>query len=153
MKTRWSDKRRGWFIFVFLLLIIFCAAPAKGAVLLYGCSGSGCNGTNPNTTGCDVGASTVAYVTINYHGNIQLRNSSGCNTYWARTILDLTYIEHYANATLMYYYWKGSTYPIQHDQVMYTLQRYSGSGYQACGYLGDTQQTSYYPSNCTSPVP
>jgi Protein of unknown function (DUF2690) len=55
------------------------------------CSGSGCNGTSPETTGCAASASTLAshqiydrYTGANI-GYVELRGSSVCKTRWART--------------------------------------------------------------------
>ncbi len=49
------------------------------------CSGNGCNGKNPATTGCDVGAKTIqtAVFTNSY---VELRYSPTCGTNWARTL-------------------------------------------------------------------
>lgn len=47
------------------------------------CSGVACNGVDPNVTGCDVGASTLATKTF-AQGKLELRYSSTCKTKWAK---------------------------------------------------------------------
>jgi len=54
------------------------------------CSGNGCTGQDPNTTGCSATASTVlSHLILNginqQIGLIELRFSSTCKTNWART--------------------------------------------------------------------
>jgi len=62
--------------------VLFAGSPAQAA----SCSGVGCNGLNPDSTGCSVSsASTALTVNAGYGDwNLELRKSAGCNTYWAR---------------------------------------------------------------------
>lgn len=60
---------------------------------------------------------------------------------------------HYVNATLKNYYYNFSKWYIFQYKQMYTRQRYAGSGYQACGLIGNTIINYYYPENCTRPQP
>lgn len=138
-------------VLVSALLVLTGGKTVIGNRLLAGCSGSGCNGTDPHATDCDDTATTITSHSISY-GYTQIRKSTECTTYWARTY-HTSSTSHYANSTLKYYYWIGSLSPIGQYQSMYTSQRYAGSGYEGCGYLGDTKTTSYYPENCTSPEP
>ncbi len=50
------------------------------------CSGSSCNGRDPHTTGCDVGARTIDEFTSPADGymRVELRYSSACYAAWAR---------------------------------------------------------------------
>ena len=48
------------------------------------CSGTGCNGQNPVTTGCDAGAYTVQTAVFS-NSYVELRYSPTCGTNWART--------------------------------------------------------------------
>ena len=52
---------------------------------LVGCSGSGCNGLNPATTGCSADAYTVQTATFS-NSFVQLRYSPTCGTNWGRVI-------------------------------------------------------------------
>jgi hypothetical protein len=77
-----------------LLLALLLALPMVGAVgspvLAATCSGNGCNGTSPETTGCAATASTYAYKwifknnTLTRVGKAELRHSSACGTWWTR---------------------------------------------------------------------
>jgi hypothetical protein len=55
------------------------------------CSGSGCNNTSPQTTGCSAGAVTKKSATIyddfqttKVIGKVELRYSPTCKTFWSR---------------------------------------------------------------------
>ncbi len=50
---------------------------------LVGCSGSGCNGLNPATTGCSAGAYTVQTAVFS-NSRVELRYSPTCGTNWGR---------------------------------------------------------------------
>lgn len=47
------------------------------------CSGTGCNNKDPEATGCDSGATTVASTKTSY-GELDLRWSAACQTNWVR---------------------------------------------------------------------
>lgn len=57
------------------------------------CSGNACSGQNPNSTGCDANASTIAqlYVSVPngggtyYYELVEVRKSNICTTKWAKT--------------------------------------------------------------------
>lgn len=77
------------------------AAPAPGrspasvaAPAAVTCTGSGCDGTNPETTGCAASAITAEFANIYYQGvivgTVELRYSTTCRTAWAR-IYSTTY--------------------------------------------------------------
>ncbi len=48
------------------------------------CSGNGCNGKSPATTGCETGAYTVQTAVFS-NSYVELRYSPTCGTNWART--------------------------------------------------------------------
>ena len=50
---------------------------------LVGCSGSGCNGLNPATTGCSADAFTVQTAVFS-NSRVELRYSPTCGTNWGR---------------------------------------------------------------------
>lgn len=72
-------------LFFVTLFFLGVWAPSLVQTVLAGCYGSSCHGYNPNTMGCDSGATTVAYVD-NYGGRVQWRHSSSCNSEWERTV-------------------------------------------------------------------
>jgi len=49
------------------------------------CSGNGCNGQNPATSGCDAGAYTVQTAVFS-NSFVELRYSPTCGTNWGRVI-------------------------------------------------------------------
>ena len=72
------------------LLVVLAALPAAAAT----CSGSGCNGLNPSTTGCTTGAYVVSETDIydsfssDYIGGVQLWWSPTCETAWSYVYSD-----------------------------------------------------------------
>ncbi|MFL6161511.1 MAG: DUF2690 domain-containing protein [Jatrophihabitantaceae bacterium] len=49
------------------------------------CSGYGCDGTDPQSSGCAATAETVASAWVNYpYSKVELRYSTACRTTWAR---------------------------------------------------------------------
>ena len=112
------------------------------------CSGTGCDGLNPNTTGCDATAQNVHSTTSN-GARIELRRSSECSTYWARTT-NVSGVSKYANATLKYYYFTASPATIANNQLVYSPQKYSsnGAGMAACGQVSDSYLGSMIYSPC-----
>ncbi len=99
------------------------------------CYGGDCNNTNPHTTGCDVGAITIAYIHP-ASSRVDLRSSSTCATQWARTINTDGYgRSFYANATLKSFYYTYSPGPIGVAQQVYSNQQYARTNQQACGYV------------------
>ena len=67
------------------------------------CSGYGCDYQDPIATGCSSGAYTVASAPITYqgitYGTVELRWSPTCQTNWARTTVNNSYLglTRYAN--------------------------------------------------------
>ena len=117
-------------------------------VLAATCSGSGCNNTNPNSTGCDVGATTVSSI-YPASSRVDLRSSSTCATKWAKTTnTDSLNRSFYANATLKNYYYTHSPAPIAKNLSVYSNQRYNITG-QACGYVGPSLINFAVSSPCT----
>ncbi len=57
------------------------------------CSGNGCNGQNPVTTGCDASAKTIQTAVFN-NSYVELRYSPACGTNWGRVTskVGLTYL-------------------------------------------------------------
>ena len=49
----------------FILVVTFMFAPSVEVLAFLACQGSSCEGLNPNSTGCDEGASTVQQFTGN----------------------------------------------------------------------------------------
>jgi hypothetical protein len=99
------------------------------------CSGSGCNNTDPGTTGCNADAATVRTVyPPSGKARVQLRFSDTCQTRWSRTV-NIATLNYYANATLRYWYYHAVA--LGPGYSTYSNQRY-GSGYQACGDVGSS---------------
>lgn len=63
--------------------MILVSPPAQAAT----CSGTGCNGKDPEATGCSAGATVADSVALYPSGRAQLRWSPSCGTNWVR-ILD-----------------------------------------------------------------
>ena len=137
-------------IVVFLVIPLMLAAfVAQAAPLQATCSGGGCNGLNPHTTGCDQSTTTWESRSIS-NGHIELRFSWICETLWARTRNENGW--HYAQSTLAYYmFWDSYNYPWYHTnsrapiapgRSVYTPMRYDpvpDPYWNACGSL-----TNYY---------
>jgi len=97
------------------------------------CSGSGCNNTNPQTTGCSADAATVkTKYPASGLARVELRFSDACQTRWARTV-NIGSLNYWVNATLRYWYY-GVQY-VAPGYTAYSNQRY-GPGYRACGDAG-----------------
>jgi len=102
-------------------------APTPAAAV--GCSGTGCNGQDPGTTGCSSGSYTVYSVSKQFYasGNfwatlrVDLRWSPTCKTNWARGVITSS------NPS-------NSSFQIQ----VYLQQVAAGGGY---GTLWDTEYT------------
>lgn len=60
------------------------SAPAAVVTPMVSCSGSGCDGRDPEVTGCAASAVTVDSVTTSF-GTFDLRFSRTCQTNWVRT--------------------------------------------------------------------
>lgn len=78
--------------------VALISAPDAHAAALATCSGTGCDGLDPSTTGCDVNATTPAStglrqgVDLSY---IQMRWGPGCKTNWTRALVINSYLYTY----------------------------------------------------------
>lgn len=119
---------------------------ALGVVSEELCTGTGCNGQDPNYTGCDQGATTLAKADIRYGstviGRVDLRYSSACGAKWARTVTDSYFASRYPNATASL---NSTRLPVTNLTVgtvryfpysLYTPMYTSVVKFSACGSLG-----------------
>lgn len=115
-----------------VLVTVACIRPATTALA------GGYNGTNPHTTGCDQHAFS-RWVKFYPNTLVELRKSTSCNTFWARTTNRNWAYRLYANATLHYpRYVTYSPGPIWPDDSVYTLQHdIDGEYFTACGIVTD----------------
>lgn len=133
------------FLFVTVVLVLL-ASPTRSTLAL--CSGSGCNGTDPATTGCAADGVTVRQKWP--YGNpgtikVELRRSDTCVTFWARS-WNYSAFYYYNNATLKNYYWEQRWSPP--NDSTYSDQRSGNSGFQACGDFSTSPIT--WPVNSPS---
>lgn len=88
-----KSKYKSWFTFTFALMVIFSSVFAVNPASTFaaGCSGRGCDGTDPQSTGCSANSFTVVtraireYRTGQQIGIVELRYSPSCGTNWTRT--------------------------------------------------------------------
>jgi hypothetical protein len=129
-----SQFRFGLLVALVALLSLVLSLAVQESAFAMGnhasCSGTGCNGKYASSTGCD-GATTVKTAFIP-RGTVELRKSSTCSTFWARTT-NTGGASYYVNASLAYYYFTNSGAPIANGQGVYSYQRYGISGFKACG--------------------
>ncbi|MDT5040601.1 MAG: hypothetical protein QOE51_1586 [Actinoplanes sp.] len=64
--------------------VLVAAQPSLAA----SCSGSACTGKNPSSTGCSTAGASVKKEVSSPNYTYQLRYSSTCKAFWARTIRD-----------------------------------------------------------------
>jgi hypothetical protein len=122
-------------ILVITTIFVITSSFPFASVVMALCSGTGCNNTDPNTTGCYADAATVRTVyPASGKARVELRFSDACQTRWSKTV-NIAGLNYYANATLRYWYY-GAQY-IAPGYTVYSNQRY-GSGYQACGDVGSS---------------
>jgi hypothetical protein len=95
------------FINIFLLtatLYVLTSFPIANFVgsAIAACSGTGCNGLFPDTSGCSSsGTQSIIGQVLPASAQVDLRYSSGCKTVWARTTnVDNIARPLYLNATL-----------------------------------------------------
>lgn len=125
-------------VLVLLITTIFVIASSfpYASVVFALCSGSGCNNTDPGTTGCSAAAATVRTVyPASGKARVELRFSDACQTRWSK-VINIASLNYWGNATLRYWYYH-SVY-LGPGYSTYSNQRY-GSGYQGCGDVGATQ--------------
>jgi len=126
----------------FGLLTEIAVAPAAAAT----CSGSGCNGLNPITTGCTTGAYVVGETDIydtfssDYIGSVQLWWSPTCETAWSYVHSYLDYRAFAVQATITstspsnsYYQNNNYVYTARSPMVYATDVSYTS----ACGRIED----------------
>lgn len=130
-----------------VLAIAFTFTPALMAVstepvAAVTCSGFGCDGQYPTTTGCDASGYTVASAYIYYLGSgpakgiVELRASSVCKTRWARVTAYST-----PNAQVMSEIYRSGV--MKYREIDYNV---SSSAYGKMVYVG----TSYSSRACGS---
>ena len=117
---------------------------------LAACSGTGCNGQFPSSSGCSTnGFQEITYQILPASAQVDLRYSYGCKTSWART-MNVDPRSLFVNATLKGYYNIPSGGKIVTYDAVFTQQRYSATyppPFQACGYASLT----YIPGPVTTP--
>lgn len=132
-----------------ILLFVWLLWPTVQISLAATCSGSGCNNTNPNSTGCDASATTLESAYYPNCSSIRLRYSNICYTRWARTQNGGYY--KWTKATLKGFYL--ITRYIAPNQAVYTNQQYSepypGWNWQACGMCVDYQPAPGELGSCS----
>ncbi len=133
---------------LFIAAALFLLTIQFSLVYAATCSGTACNGLSPNSTGCDQSAVPVSATTSN-GAYIELRKSTECSTYWART-KNVSGSSKYTNATLKYYYYTASPAPIANGLAVYSPQRYStsSSGMAACGMVSSSPVGAMVYSPC-----
>jgi hypothetical protein len=142
LKNRYVQLRAISLIIALLLLM-----PHGGIAEAATCSGSLCNGLNPNTTGCDVSASTIA-TEYPASSRIELRQGT-CSTQWAKTTnTDSQGRLFFLNATLQNRYYTASSYSLPVNSYVYSAQHYS-TGNHACGYASFSYIGGLVSSPCT----
>lgn len=139
------------------ILYIFASVPISNFVgtAVAACSGTGCNGLFPDSSGCSTnGSQQIIAQILPASSQVDLRYSGGCKTSWARTwnrdygLLRTLYV----NATLKGYYTISSPGKIAVNTNVYTQQRYSASyppTFKACGYASLSHITGPVASPCT----
>lgn len=120
---------------------------------LAACSGTGCNGLFPDTSGCSTsGSQSILAQVLPASGQVDLRYSGGCKTVWART-MNVDYGRSmYLNATLKKYYTVSSPGAVVVGQVVFTQQRYIPSNptsIKACGKASLSYITGPVTTPCT----
>jgi len=133
-------KRRLLMALVAGLFGVLTAIPATAAT----CSGSGCNGLNPTTTGCTTGAYKVSETDIydsfssNYIGGVQLWWSPTCQAAWSYVYSDFRAFAVQATVTSTspsnsYYQNNNYVYTARSPMVYATDVSYAS----ACGRIED----------------
>lgn len=88
-----ANRLFGWLARGVLAVLLsaagMAAVVAPGSPAFAACSGTGCNGLDPSSSGCSATGSTVAGST-NYQSSfgIEQRRSSGCKARWTRLTID-----------------------------------------------------------------
>lgn len=122
----------------FILVLLFTLMPTVDVVRAATCSGGNCEGKNPNTTGCDVGAYTVRSFNV-VNGLVENRRSAAatnCETKWVRTRNTGSQAAYAAARLWVDSHYTSSPAPIGQNAVVYTTMHYPGANlYQYCGLV------------------
>lgn len=134
-----------------LALIVLSSFMIQVPVSTYAatCSGTGCNGKDPQSSGCASGATTVAtaYFTGGY---VELRWSATCQTNWARVVSTSgnKYLKAYIVQQNVGELYASNVY----GQSTYSPMKYAPTGQiyiQACGFMATQPNTDVGSGNCT----
>lgn len=146
------------FISIILLttiLYILTSLPISNFVgsAIAACSGTGCNGLFPNTSGCSSsGTQSILAQILPASSQVDLRYSGGCKTVWARTTNQDFGRSMYINATLKTFYTVSSGGAVAVGSVVFTQQRYVPSNptsIKACGKASLSSITGPVTTPCT----
>jgi len=153
--TKPADKTFKFAIITLVMSLIFTLTPSVEAAAMATCSGSGCEALNPNSTGCDSGASTLRSFTGTGY-KVELRQAgagTGCNTKWTRT-QNTSSISLYAGAR----YWVHAHYlsspaPISPLARIYTHMHWpANETYMYCGKTNTSPIGQPMTSPCQGPA-
>jgi hypothetical protein len=131
-------RRRMVLMIVMVLVGMVFVLPAAPAFAVT-CSGSGCEGKNPQTTGCSTDAIT-AYSTAIPNGKVELRWSQTCETFWSRVTSWIgpttirTRVQRQSGSPSTYDDIDYGATQAYNDKMMYDL--FLGPRHRACGRLG-----------------
>lgn len=146
-------------VLVLLITTIFVMVssfPFASVVFAATCSGTGCNGYYASSTGCDAVANVKTIFPTN--ARVDLRRSSTCGTFWAKTT-NTSSTSYHANTTFWYqnngtkYYTISSGGVIGLNQAVVTQQRYysiaNPPGLLACGKVAASAISGPLGTPCT----
>ncbi len=151
-KSRLSQLTHTTVFLIFLFTMIPSFESARAAT----CSGKDCEGKNPNSTDCDVGAFTVRSFSDNSTYVTRLRqaaSSSGCYTKWT-LVQNISQVYLYAGAR----YWVdlhmiSSNNPIAPTQKVYTTMHWPASEtHYYCGRTSTVYVNQPMGSPCAGPA-
>ena len=137
------------------IIYILASIPIASFVdsALAACSGTGCNGLFPDTSGCSTsGTQSILAQILPASSRVDLRYSGGCKTVWARTTNADYGRSMYLNATLKTYYTISSPGAVAVNQTVFTQQRYVPSlptSIKACGKASLSYITGPVTTPCT----
>ncbi|MER5642649.1 DUF2690 domain-containing protein [Kitasatospora sp. NPDC002227] len=83
--SRWQTLLRSGMAAVVTAGLLTLAGPVSAAHAAGSCTGSGCTGKDPATTGCAADATTYRTVYLNSQTYGQVRYSPSCDAAWIRT--------------------------------------------------------------------
>jgi hypothetical protein len=141
---------------VSLFLTVVLASSYVPTVLAATCSGHGCDGLDPHSTGCDASARSLY---TNYAAPTQVDMRTGfCSTKWVRTT-NIGSQSYYAAASFFYSSYNcdlpcepsyniSTSYPIGVLQYVYTAQYFSNVDLWGCGLVQSSPISLPTYSNC-----